>query len=70
MVKLALQVNVTESPCMYGGLASLFLYPPGTMGSEQEVVFMKYSHTGTGLSQTPFTWSLVVQKISFSPMRR
>lgn len=35
MVKLALQVNVTESPCLYGGLDILFLYPPGTMGSEQ-----------------------------------
>lgn len=35
MVKLVLQVNVTESPCLYGGLDILFLYPPGTMGSEQ-----------------------------------
>lgn len=35
MVKLALQENVTASPCLNGGLDVLLRYPPGTMGSEQ-----------------------------------
>lgn len=35
MVKLALQENVTASPCLNGGLEVLVRYPPGIMGSEQ-----------------------------------
>lgn len=70
MVKLVLQVNVTESPCLYGGLDFLSLYPPGTMGSEQKEFLLYNSHTGAALSQIPFTWSLLIQKRLLSPMRR
>lgn len=70
MVKLALQVNVTESPCLYGGLDVLSLCPPGTMGSGQTEFLLKYSQVGAALSQIPFTWSLVIQKRVFSPMMR
>lgn len=56
MVKLAIQVNVTESPCLNGGgLDCLLLNPASMLGSEQSESLFHFSHTGGGLSQVAFT---------------
>lgn len=56
MVKLALQVNVTESPCVNGGdLDCLLLNPPSMLGSEHLEYLFHFSHTGGVLSQAAFT---------------